>query len=615
MKLSKILLILISCLLCRVGFAEEGMTLSTTLKGFGILQLPASFSPDGKYLVSGGEDDTIKLWSVSEGKLLQTLKGYSGLVSFSPDGRYLATVGRDDTIKLWSVPDGRLLQTLKNYYYVSRIALSFSPDSRFLASGGNDADNNSIIKLWSVSDGRLLQTLLSFPPDISKYRGKPLINTIFVSAISFSSDGRYLAARGSDGTIKLWSVPDGRVLQSFGGHTEGVFSVSFSPDGRYLVSEGSDFTIKLWSVPDGRLLQTFEGHDLIDGMFPVSFSPDGRYLISEGSDFTIKLWSVPDGRLLQTLTFTFKEFGKWVPLMSFSSDGRLLALVYEGGLWSVMEKKVSVSAEDDIAINIPQGTPNADAIGVIISVQDYENKDVPPVDYAINDGEMMKDYFMKVFGIKEENIIFVKNAKKSDFERIFGIKDDCKGQLYNFIKPNISDVYIYYVGHGVPDVTTKNAYFLPSDANPNFVRLNGYSMDLLNNNLSKLPAKSTTLIVDACFSGISQKGMLIKNASGMAIVPKIAIVPKTEIKGRIFTASSGEQIASWYPDKRHSLFTYFFLKGLKGEADKNKDKKITIGEISDYVKEQVSPLARRLYNREQTPEISGDVNQILVSFR
>ncbi|MDI6642296.1 MAG: caspase family protein, partial [Elusimicrobiota bacterium] len=236
----------------------------------------------------------------------------------------------------------------------------------------------------------------------------------------------------------------------------------------------------------------------------------------------------------------------------------------------------------DVDVDIPEGKPNPDAIGVIICIKDYENKDVPSVEFAINDGETMKNYFNKLFGIKEDNIIFLKNAKKSDFERLFGTKDDHKGQVYNWVKPDVSDVYVYYGGHGAPDVKTKEAYSLPSDAHPNYVRLNGYPMDLLYSNLSKIPAKSITLITDACFSGQSEKGMLIARASGIAIIPKV------KFSGTLFTASSGEEVASWYPEKNHSLFTYFLLKGLKGSADKNSDKKITLGEISEYIKENVT---------------------------
>jgi hypothetical protein len=70
-------------------------------------------------------------------------------------------------------------------------------------------------------------------------------------------------------------------------------------------------------------------------------------------------------------------------------------------------------------------------------------------------------------------------------------------------------------------------------------------------------------------------------------------------------AAKSNQLACWYPDKHHSLFTYFLLKGLKGEADLDKDRAIEVRELDEYVRQNVSPIARRLYNRDQTPEFRG----------
>ena len=74
------------------------------------------------------------------------------------------------------------------------------------------------------------------------------------------------------------------------------------------------------------------------------------------------------------------------------------------------------------------------------------------------------------------------------------------------------------------------------------------------------------------------------------------------------------QVSSWYPEKKHSLFTYYFLKALQGDADKDDNKKLTIREIREYIDDNVTYLARRLNNREQTPEVSGDINTVFVEY-
>ncbi|RKX99502.1 MAG: hypothetical protein DRP55_07145 [Spirochaetes bacterium] len=267
----------------------------------------------------------------------------------------------------------------------------------------------------------------------------------------------------------------------------------------------------------------------------------------------------------------------------------------------------------EVDTGIPSGIPSQYAVAVIIGNKDYEHSDVPSVDYALHDAEIIKKYFIKTLGIKERNIIFVQNAKKSDFERIFGTEREYKGELYNYIRPNKSDVYIYYTGHGAPDVETGSAYFVPVDAHPNYVDVNGYPLDLFYKNLRKLPARSVNIIIDACFSGNSQRGMLIARASPLYVsVISEGLFPQD---WTIITAGDKGEIASWYPEKGHSLFTYYFLKALKGEADKNKDKKLTLKELQNYLKDNVPYKARRLYNREQNPVIIGEINKIFVSWR
>ena len=263
----------------------------------------------------------------------------------------------------------------------------------------------------------------------------------------------------------------------------------------------------------------------------------------------------------------------------------------------------------DVDINIPESkVKNPNGIAVIIANKEYEDPRVPNVDYADNDGRIMKEYLIKALGYEKENIIFLLNAKKSDFERIFGTEKDYKGMLYNYLIPQKSDVFIYYTGHGAPDVETKSGYFVPVDCHPDFVRFNGYALETFYKNLLSLPARSVTVVIDACFSGASEKGMLIAKAS-----PLLGVVLTPAISGKlnVFTSCGEDEISSWYPEKNHSLFTYFFLKGLQGEADLNKNNEITLGELKEYLSEKVSYWARRLFNRKQNPIFKGDKNMVI----
>ena len=266
----------------------------------------------------------------------------------------------------------------------------------------------------------------------------------------------------------------------------------------------------------------------------------------------------------------------------------------------------------DVDIDIPE-TKNKrpDDIAVIIYAKDYRNPDIPDVEYADRDGAVMKEYLIKAFGFKEGNIIVLRDPTKGDLEGVFGTQSSYKGQLYNYVKPGKSSVFIYYVGHGAPDVKTRQGYLVPVDCNPSYIEIQGYPLETFYKNLSNIPAKKYYIVMDACFSGQSNEGMIIKEASPLVLSPITGSIPDNAV---VITSSQADQISSWYPDKRHSLFTYYFLKGLKGEADSNKDRKITVGELKAYLNENVSYMARRLYGREQEPFIKGEDEEVILKY-
>jgi len=86
---------------------------------------------------------------------------------------------------------------------------------------------------------------------------------------------------------------------------------------------------------------------------------------------------------------------------------------------------------------------------------------------------------------------------------------------------------------------------------------------------------------------------------------------RSPVNAVLMTSAALDQVSSWYGEKKHSLFTYFFLKGLQGEADANKDGKITVGEMQTYLKENVPYMARRLTGNEQQPVITGNALDVI----
>jgi len=276
------------------------------------------------------------------------------------------------------------------------------------------------------------------------------------------------------------------------------------------------------------------------------------------------------------------------------------------------EKEVTEPMFVDVDKSIPRmGVSNKYGVAVIIGNHDYHNKDVPNVEFADNDASTIKNYLINMLGYQDENIMFLNNADKADFERVFGTDRVYKGKLYNWIKPDISDVFVYYSGHGAPDLQNKKAYFMPANSDPNYIQIDGYPLDTFYKNLNKIPAKSITVVIDACFSGGSQQGMIIRNASPMYIHVENPVISQ---KINLFSSASGDEISSWYPDGNHSLFTYYYLRALRGEADQNRDRKVTVRELDVYLGDNVPYMARRLYGREQTPVVQGVSSHVICSY-
>jgi hypothetical protein len=260
----------------------------------------------------------------------------------------------------------------------------------------------------------------------------------------------------------------------------------------------------------------------------------------------------------------------------------------------------------------PAGS-NPDAVAVIIGNKTYGGR-VPPVDYAHNDAEAMKQFFLEVLGLSEANIIDLRDAKLADMEMVLGNSRTYKGKLWRWVRPRESDVFVYYSGHGVPGMKDGREYLLPVDGDPDSPELKGYPTHQLYENLAKLDARSVTVFLDACFSGESPRGALIRDASGIRVIPKESVTAEITV----MAAARQNQIASWDKDAQHGLFTRHLIEGLSGAADDSRfgraDKQVTLEEIRGYLDREMTYAARRQYGRDQQAMVYGDPGKVIVNF-
>lgn len=253
-----------------------------------------------------------------------------------------------------------------------------------------------------------------------------------------------------------------------------------------------------------------------------------------------------------------------------------------------------------IDVHFSPSSIRPDDIAVIIGNANYETGvDIPNVTPAYADAEGMKRYVRQALGVAEGNIIFLKDAAQKDMIATFGTGENHKGKLFRYLVPGKSRVFVYYAGHGAPGEENSN-YLVPVNAEASLIELNGYPIKTLYRNLSKLPAKSVTVVLEACFSGASEAGSIINNASPVYLKAKDTRIPPNLT---VISAGAVNQIASWEKDKSHSLFTKYFLKGMSGEADENKDSKVSWAELKNYLAKTVTRFALRYYGRDQTAQI------------
>lgn len=295
------------------------------LRGHTHLVNAVAFSPDGRTLASASHDRTAKIWDVESGSELANVVGHEKAVwnvAFSPDGRRLVTSSDDWTAAVWELGSrtpSRVL-TLRGHREPVRAA-AYSPDGRWIVTASSDPAHGEA-KVWNAANGHEAQALEA--------------NQARFAGVAVSPDSRRLAA-SSDRGVQVWDLATGRLSPKQFRQTEIASCVTFSRDGRYVAAGLADTTVRVWQVADASETLVFRGHTELPTS--VAFSPDGQRLASTGRDGVLKVWDLtlhPEYAPVQTepgLILYEPE------AIAFSTDSSRLLVAQRGGPITILENE------------------------------------------------------------------------------------------------------------------------------------------------------------------------------------------------------------------------------------------------------------------------------------
>ena len=307
-----------------------------TFEGHKAIVKCVCLTADGRRVVSGGFDNTLRVWDIESGQSLRTVTvtGYEEnlieCMSITPDGQR-ALFGKWGTLDFWDLESGKCLQTLKEHN--GRVSsVSITPDGRLAVSGSN----HGTVCVWDIERGQCLSVIEEHKHFtkvlmISERRLNDPVWYMEITSTNITPNGFRVVSAGLDDTIRVWDISSGQCIYMIEGHEDNITSINTTPDGRRAVSGSWDKTLRVWDLESEKCLHTLKGHEYC--ITSVCLTPDGRRAVSGSLDQTLRVWDIENGRCLRILE---GHCGS-ITSVSLSPDGRLAVSGSEDGTLRVWD--------------------------------------------------------------------------------------------------------------------------------------------------------------------------------------------------------------------------------------------------------------------------------------
>ena len=242
-----------------------------------------AITPNGKQVISGSKDNTIRIWDVETGENTNTLEGHKGwiqAVTVTPNGKQVISGSTDSTVCIWDIETGGKLRTLKGHE-TAVYALDVSPNGKQIVSGSDDGT----IRIWDIDNSDNNKTLKG-------HWGS-------VRAISVSPNEKQVISGSADGTIRIWDMKTGECIRTLGQYGVSIYAIALSPNGKQVICGSNDGFIHIWDIETGKSIKTLERHKKAVETVAVTFN--GKQILSGSKDSIIHIWDIVTGKKLKTL--------------------------------------------------------------------------------------------------------------------------------------------------------------------------------------------------------------------------------------------------------------------------------------------------------------------------